>query len=246
MNILGLITARAGSKGIPGKNVALLRGRPLMTYTCEAAVCSATLSRVLLSTDSPELANLGRLAGVAVPFMRPRELAEDTTPSLDVVVHALEWLRAEENWSADVVVLLQPTSPLRTARHIDEAVALLLSSDSIETVVSVVQVPHRYNPFSIMNLRGGRLEFYMPDPVPFDRFRRQNLPPFFARNGPAVLVVRTEVLKTRRSFYGEHVSPYPMSRVDSLDIDEAFDLVVAEAALEYRARAERAPSAGAE
>jgi CMP-N-acetylneuraminic acid synthetase len=234
MNVLGLITARAGSKGLPGKNIAPLSGRPLLVYTCEAARASQALSRVVLSTDSQQIAAVGRAAGIEVPFERPASLAQDATPSLDVALHAVEWLEREGGWRTDVLVLLQPTSPLRGARHIDEAVGLLLADDTIDTVVSVVAVPHRFNPVSVMVEREGWLEPYLPDPVPFDRYRRQNLPRCFARNGPAVLVTRRDTLVNHRSFYGAHVRPYGMSALESLDIDDEFDLICAAAALELR------------
>jgi CMP-N-acetylneuraminic acid synthetase len=103
-------------------------------------------------------------------------------------------------------------------------------------VVSVMEVPHRFNPYSVMSLNDGRLEHYIADPLPFNRYRRQALPAFFARNGPAVLATKRHVLEQRNGFYGDIVRPYAMSRLDSLDIDEDFDLVCASAALEYRER----------
>lgn len=242
MHVLGLITARDGSKGIPRKNIVPLLGRPLMAYTCEAALGSRALARVVLSTDGDEIASIGRQAGVEVPFVRPAHLSRDDTPSIEVALHAVQWLEEHASWRTDVLVLLQPTSPLRTSRHIDEAVALLRDDPAAGTVVSVTQVPHRFNPYSIMEIHEGRLTPYVPDPLPFDRFRRQNLPTFYARNGPAVLVTRRDVLVGRRSFYGERIRPYPMTRLESLDIDDEFDLTCAAAALEYRARGQQTPT----
>ena len=230
-----LIPARGGSKGIPRKNLAPLRGRPLLAYTCDAAGWSQRLTRVVLSTDSEEIAAVGRAHGVEVPFLRPSEISQDDTPSIQVALHAVQWLEAHESWRVDALVVLQPTSPLRTAQHIDDVVGLLCE-EGVETVVSVVEVPHRFNPYSVMTVRDGRLEHYIADPLPFDRYRRQALPMFFARNGPAVLATRAHVLRQRNGFYGDVIRPYPMSRLDSLDIDEEWDLVVAAAALEYRER----------
>jgi len=239
MNVLGLITARAGSKGIPWKNIAPLSGRPLIAYTCDAATSSQTLTRVVLSTDADDIAAVARSAGVSVPFMRPAALALDATPSIDVALHAVDWLEQHEAWRTDVLVLLQPTSPLRTGNHIDDVVGKLREDLTVDTVVSVTEVPHRFNPYSIMRISDGALVPFVPDPVPFDRYRRQNLPVCYARNGPAVLATRRDVLITRRSFYGDRVHPYPMSRLDSLDIDDEFDLIAASAALEFRARQQR-------
>ncbi len=233
--MLGLIPARGGSKGIPRKNLAPLLGKPLLSYTCDAATGSQLLSRIVLSTDDEEIADVGRSDGVEVPFRRPSQISRDDTPSIAVVRHAIEWLETHESWQPDVVVLLQPTSPLRTSQHIDDVVAMI-RPDSVDTVVSVVEVPHRFNPYSVMRSSSGYLEHYIPDPLPFDRYRRQALPAFVARNGPAVLVTRRDVLVQRHRFYGDVIRPYPMSRLDSLDIDEEFDLVCAAAALEYRKR----------
>lgn len=226
-NVLGLIPARGGSKGIPRKNIALLAGRPLLAYTCEAAVASHVLNRVVVSTDDEEIAEVAQQFGIEVPFMRPTSLAQDETPSIDVVRHAVEHLRNEEQWIPNVVVLLQPTSPLRKARHIDEAVDRMTETKA-DTVVSVVEVPHRFNPQNVMELNDGELIDFLPVASDFDRFRRQRLPVLYARNGPAVLVSRVEVIMNSNSFYGAHVVPYLMTDEESLDIDSKYDLWLAE------------------
>lgn len=236
MNVLGLITARGGSKNIPKKNLALLAGRPLLAHTCEAAMSSKGLTRVMLSTDDAYIAAVGREYGVDVPFTRPAELATDETPSLDVALHALKWCEEEADWRVDVLMLLQPTSPLREGRHIDEALQLLESTGA-DTVVGTVEVPHRFSPYATMRMEAGRLKDFWDAPLTFDRFRRQELPVLYARNGPAVLAVRVPALLETRSFYGPLVVPYLMSEEDSVDIDSAFDLLVAEAVLARRREA---------
>ncbi len=240
MKILGLIPARGGSKSIPHKNIARLAGRPLLAYTCEAALQSQYLTRVILSTDDEVIAEVGRDCGVEVPFVRPSELARDDTPSLAVAQHAIRWLIEHEGWQADVLVLLQPTSPLRRAQHIDEAVDLLLRSGA-ETVVSVVQVPHRYSPYSVMRLVDGCLEDFWQVSVPFDRYRRQEVPVLYARNGPAVLVTRADVIVEQETFYGSQVVPYMMDPADSIDIDTYFDLELAAWLLDRRKNGAGAP-----
>lgn len=226
MNVLGLIPARGGSKSIPQKNIALLAGKPLLAYTCEAALASLRLNRVVLTTDDPAIAEVGRACGVEVPFMRPTALAQDNTPSLPVAQHAIEWLRDQQGWQTDILVLLQPTSPLRRAKHIDAALALLAEGDS-DTVVSVVEVPHRYSPYSVMKRRGEYVVSFWQEPLPFDRFNRHEMPVFYARNGPAVLATRCEVLWEHNSFYGPRVRPLVMSEQDSIDIDTPLDLELA-------------------
>lgn len=235
--ILGLIPARGGSRGIPRKNVALVDGRPLLAYTCEAALGSRRLSRVVLSTDDDEIAAVGAACGVEVPFRRPGDLAQSETPSFPVAQHAVQWLRAHEGWEADVVVLLQPTSPLRRACHIDEAL-VRMEATGADTVVSVVAVPHRYSPYSIGRIHDGWLREFWEQPVSFDRFRRQEVPVLYARNGPAVLATRVTVLLEHQSFFGERVLPYVMPEDDSVDIDTDFDLRLAEWLLARRSGAQ--------
>lgn len=222
MRVVGLIPARGGSKGIPGKNIAPCAGKPLLAWTCEAALGSRRLARTLLSTDSEAIAAVGRACGVEVPFLRPAALSADDTPSIDVMRHALDWLRAAGD-APDALALLQPTSPLRAARHIDEAVAIL-ESGKADAVVSVVSVPHRFHPMSLMREEAGAL-------LPFDgdrtTTRRQDLPPLWARNGPAILVVRTALIAAG-DVYGGRTAGLPMAARDSIDIDESFDLELAD------------------
>jgi CMP-N,N'-diacetyllegionaminic acid synthase len=232
LKILGLITARGGSKSVPRKNILPVAGRPLLAYTCEAAKGSRYLSRVILSTDDDEISEVGQANGVEVPFKRPAELAQDDTPSIAVAQHALKWLADNEGWQADILVLLQPTSPLRQAQHIDEALAAMLEAGA-DTVVSVVAVPHPFSPYKVMELRDGLLHNFWTQPLPFDPSRRQNVPTLYARNGPAVLASRAGVIE-RGGFYGDRIVPYVMTEADSVDVDTPFDLRVVEWLLRER------------
>jgi CMP-N-acetylneuraminic acid synthetase len=209
MNVLGLIPARGGSKGIPRKNLAQVGGKPLLAWTVEAARAASELTRVVVSTDDDEIA---AAAGVEV-LRRPAELAADDTPMLDVVRHAVAEL------SPDVVVLLQPTSPLRRAEHVDAAVRLLLESGA-DGIVSVVAVPHRYSPEALMDVVDGRV-------VARGNARtRQQKGLVYARNGPAVLAVRSDRLGD--DLYGGDCRPYLMDERNSLDVDDSFDLELAD------------------
>ena len=226
MEILGLIPARGGSKSIPRKNIVPLAGRPLLAYTCDAALSSRTLTRVILSTDDDEIAAVGRDCGVEVPFSRPPELAQDDTPALPVIEHALHWLEEHQSYRPEVIVLLQPTSPLRRAKHIDGAVNLLLKTKA-DSVVSLVEVPHQYNPISVMKIEDGRLVPFLPGEG--NRvLRRQDKPRVYARNGPAVLATRTSVIERTGSLYGQLLVPYIMDWPESLDIDTPVDVLLAE------------------
>src|SRR5688572_5610508 len=167
MNVLGVIPARGGSKGIPGKNLAPVAGRPLLAYTADAARGSRRLSHVVVSTDDAAIADAARALGLEVPFMRPADLASDEALMQPVLQHAVREMAAG-GFSADAVVLLQPTSPLRRATHIDAAIELLESSGA-DTVVTVVEVPHQFNPVSILRLDGDRVVPWADGPMPLRR-----------------------------------------------------------------------------
>lgn len=223
MRAVGIIPARGGSKGLPGKHLLPLGGRPLIAWTFDAAQAAGSLAQVIVSTDDPAIAAAARAAGIDVPFERPAALAADDTPMLDVLVHALRELdRAHDR--VEVVVLLQPTSPFRTADHIDAAVTLLAQSGA-DSVVSVIAVPHRFVPESLMRLDGEQLTPYAGE---IGVTRRQDKPLLYARNGPAVLAVRRDVLLEQRSLYGRNIRPLVMADAESVDVDTAHDLALAE------------------
>ena len=227
--ILGVVPARGGSRGIPHKNLAPLLGRPLLAYTAVAAKQSKTLTRTVLSTDDTKIASVGEELGLEVPYLRPPELASDESPMLGVLQHLLRHLEQHEGFRPEAVALLQPTSPLRRAEHIDEAVALLLKTNA-DSVVSVIPAPHNFNPVSLMRIEGKRLVPYAKGPL---ILRRQDKPKIYARNGPAVLVTRSKIL-IKGSLYGNHCEPYLMKEEDSIDIDTPLDLEIAEFLLRRR------------
>ena len=226
MAIIGLIPARGGSKGIPSKNIIACAGKPLIAYTAEAALAANCLDRVILSTDDAGIANVGRECGLDVPFLRPAELATDRANSLSVIVHALDWLESQGT-VVDAIVLLQPTSPLRTAHHIREAVNLF-QTQKPDALVSVMQVPHQYHPNALMRLEQDALVPVVPASEMI--LRRQDVLPLYARNGPAILILSASQIR-RGSFYSGVTAPYVMSQCDSIDIDTTVDLAVAAASL---------------
>jgi CMP-N-acetylneuraminic acid synthetase len=214
IEIVGLIPARGGSKGIPRKNLVPLAGRPLIVWTIEAARASRMLTRVVVSTDDDEIAAVARDREVEV-LDRPAGLADDATPMLDVIRHA-----CAELGRVDVLVLLQPTSPLRRPDHIDQAVIVLLEDESRDVVVSVVPVPHRFRPGKLMEEQQGRLVPLGSEPL------HRHGATLYARNGPAVLALRPDRLGD--DLYGGAVQPYVMEERDSVDVDEPNDLRLAE------------------
>jgi CMP-N,N'-diacetyllegionaminic acid synthase len=229
LSLLGLIPARGGSKGIPRKNLAPLAGKPLIAWTAKAALAAPSLSRVVVSTDDAEIAAAARDCGVEA-LMRPAALATDQSGALEVIRHAIERLEAQHGKPIDAVAYLQPTSPLRTAEHIERAVALL-RAQSADTVVSVVAVPHNMIPESQMTMAA---DARLSAPPPGQSLRRQDKPRRYARNGPAVLVVSRRCVMELGTLYGERTFGFEMRLEESLDIDSAADLELAEAWLRWR------------
>jgi CMP-N-acetylneuraminic acid synthetase len=224
---LALVVARGGSKSIPRKNLAPLAGKPLLAWTIEAAHVCETEVRIVVSTDDAEIADVARAARAEVPFMRPPELARDDTPSIDVVLHAVEQL-ASGGYYPDRVLLLQPTSPLRAPDDIDAAFRLADERDAT-SVVSVCEA--RNHPWLTKRVTAGGLleDFIAHEPV----VRRQDLEPAFALNG-AVYLTRTGWLRSHRSFYSEPTHAYVMPAERSVDVDEPWDLELCELILRKR------------
>ena len=233
MKVLGVITARGGSKGIPGKNLKLLGGRPLIAYSIDAAQRSGMFDRLVLSTDDPSIADAARASGCEVPFMRPAELALDSTPHLPVMIHTVAWLRDRESYRCDAVMILQPTSPFRTPDDIRNAVRLLESSGA-DSVVGVSAVPPHFNPMRMLTAddRGVATLFISGEPVRRRPVRRQDLPNVWAIN-EAIYLFRTPLLfDAEPSLYGDRTVVYVMPAERGLAIDDARDWDAAERAIE--------------
>ena len=217
MKTFALIPARGGSKGIPRKNIKLIAEKPLIVWTIEAALRSSLLSAVVVSTDDPTIAEVARRAGALVPFLRPSELAQDETPGLDPVLHALDHLP-----QFDSVLLLQPTSPLRTANDIDSCLQLALTHKA-QSVVSVSEADtHPYWTYRVAEDLALR-RFVNAEPIA----RRQDLPQAFALNG-ALYFADVNWLRLRGSFVGHETLAYVMAKERSVDLDTPFDWKFAE------------------
>lgn len=221
--ILGLVPARSGSKGIPNKNARLLAEVPLLARAIRSGLESSVMSRVLLTTDSSEFAELGIKAGAEVPFLRPPELARDDTPMLPVIQHAVRHVIAE-GWMPEIVVLLQPTAPFRQPQDIAKAVALLLDNPQADSVVSVEAVPDHYSPYFVMKVSDNRLLPFMADGLKITR--RQDAPKAYTRNGQ-FYVMRTKTLLEKNSIYGDHCIPFITSH-EAVNLDTMDDWVAAE------------------
>lgn len=232
--ILAIVPARGGSKGIPRKNIRPLNSKPLLAYTATAAMDSRFITRRVLSTDDMEIARIGSEYGLEVPFMRPAHLSTDRSPSLEGFQFTLNELGLREGYVPDHVIILQPTSPLRNSAHIDEAIEKYLNADA-DSLVSVMKIPHSMTPFSAMYKND---DDYLRPLTELDESRnqRQNKPNYFARNGAAIYITTPSNILANNSLYGKNIVAYEMSKLDSLDIDDEEDWILAEALLEWRAK----------
>lgn len=223
MRILGVIPARGGSKGIPGKNIKPLGGMPLIGHTIRAAMESGVLDRLWVSTDDPKISRVAESLGVAVPWLRPARLAADSSETEDCVIHLLGRLEDDEDYVPDAVLLLQPTSPFRTADTIRRAVALFRRGGG-RSVVSVAEAP--VHPYWCHRLKDdGSIEPYCPGRHPS---RRQDLPPAYCYDG-SIYLVSTRSFLRRGSFSGGPTAALVVPSEEAVDIDEPSDWAEAEA-----------------
>jgi CMP-N,N'-diacetyllegionaminic acid synthase len=214
MKILGIIPARGGSRGIPKKNIKLLNGKPLIAYTIESAL-SSNLDTVVVSTDCPEIIKISEQYG-AKTLMRPKELSLDESATLPVIQHVISNL----NESYDLVMTLQPTSPLRNKEHINKALSIFLKNHDADSLVSVVEVPHNFSPEKLMKFDGKYLTGSE------EVKRRQEISTIYARNGAAIYI--TKVKRLNKYIFGGRVLPFFMSKIDSFDIDDMEDWQIVE------------------
>ena len=224
MTVLGVVTARAGSKGIPGKNTRLLGGEPLIAHTIAAARESGVFDRLIISTDDERAALVAKERGCEVPFMRPAELAADDTPHLPVMQHALSWLRDREGYAPDWVMILLPTSPFRRAADIRGAVERARTT-GCDSVVGVGELPPHFHPMRVVTIdAGGMAVLFDGTPVKRRPNRRQEMTPAWVLNG-AIYLLRTALLfdPAEPSLYGDRVAAYPMPDPYGFNIDDPAD-----------------------
>jgi len=235
VEMLAIIPARGGSKTIPRKNIKLILGKPLITYTIEESKKSKHINRIILSTDNEEIARIGKKLGAEVPFLRPSELAEDHITDLPVFQHCLNWLKENDNYKPDIVVHLRPTAPLRKVYHINRGVELLLNSpeaDSVRSVTAVGQHPlkmwkienNSLVPFISEETSGIKESYNMP---------RQELPEAYIQNG-SVDVIWAKTILEKNSMSGDIIVPFVMEEWESINIDNEIDFLLAELIMKKR------------
>ena len=201
MKILGVIPARGGSKGVPNKNIKILDGKPLIAYTIESSLRSEELDRIIVSTEDEEISKIAIQYGADVPFLRPKELSQDNTPTIDVLIDLVKKL-IKKGEHYDTVCILQPTVPFRSTEDVSKAIKVFKGS-STDSLVSVKEVPDKYNPsWCFLENDSGYLQTATGEPTLITR--RQNLSKAFYRDG-SIYLVRTEILLEKESLYGENI-----------------------------------------
>ena len=217
-SVLAIIPARGGSKGLPGKNIKELCGKPLIAWSIEQAKSCSDIDSIVVSTDDREIANVAQKYGAEIPFMRPAELANDTASTIDVIFHAINWLKEHENYQTRYTLLLQPTSPLRALEDIRGAIQTLKTKKA-QAVVSVCETDHHPWWSNILPENGNMKDFLRPEI--FNK-RRQDLPVFYRLNG-AIYLADTDYLREQNSFLGPNTFAYKMPQSRSVDIDSDVD-----------------------
>lgn len=218
--MIAIIPARGGSKGLPGKNIRNLNGKPLIGYTIEAALKSKYITRVILSTDDVEIANVARQYGAEVPFMRPSHLATDTAKAIDAYSYTCERLENEENIEISEFVILQPTSPFRTSDHIDQAIELYINKKA-DSVISFCPEHHPIIWHKYIT-EAGKIKSIFEGSI---KNRQEEKPSYFP-NG-AIYVFKREIIE-QELYYTDNSFAYIMNRKDSIDIDSIDDFEYAE------------------
>lgn len=229
--IIAIIPARGGSKGIPKKNIKSLAGKPMVAYTIEAALKSEYLDRTIVSTDDEKIAEIARKYGAEVPFMRPKELAEDDVPAIPYVLrHAVEELKRSEGFDVDIIVMLQPTSPLRGTKYINLAIEKLITTKCDWAATVSEANPH---PFRMRRMKGDKLEpLFEAENI---WAQRQDFPPIYHLNG-AVYVTWKDVIMGKEVFQNKDWRGIIMKEEDAIDIDTLTDFLVAESILKRRGK----------
>lgn len=229
--VLAVIPARGGSKGVPRKNIRSVCGKPLIAYTIETALAARhLLSRIIVSTDDKEIAEISRSYGAEVPFLRPSELADDKAPTIAVLDHAIRYSEKEQSTRYDWICLLQPTEPFRTVDDIRDSMRLV-QEGGCDSVISVVQVFSVHPTLMKRIANGCLLPYCIEEP---EGTRRQDYdPPAYMRNG-AIYLTRRDVVMEKHSIWGDVVRPYIMPPERSIGVDSELDLKLAEVVMRER------------
>lgn len=229
--ILALIPARSGSKGLPGKNIKMIDGKPLIAYSIEQAKKSKYIDKIIVSTDSKKIASIAEHYGAGVPFLRPKRLAADKTSSIDVILHAINFMEKKKEFF-DILILLEPTSPLRDTKDINSALKMLLKNKNAESIVGICKVESAHPDF-LVKLDRGFLKPYLN--TRFKPTRRQDLSELYFFEG-SLYISYIESLKTHRTFYHRRTLSYIVKKWKSFELDDNTDFHIIESLLKAKKR----------
>ena len=225
--ILAIIPARGGSKGLPEKNIKPLFGKPLIGWTIEQARECKLIDEIFVSTDSEKIANTAKEFGVDVPFLRPSELANDSSSSMDVVEHVISHFE-NRNFFFDYIVLLEPTSPLRKKKDLDTAIQMAIENETADGIISLGEV-HMEHPMIVKKINEkGKITSYI-DHVKKISQRQQADKAYFPYG--VIYMIKTDIFKKEKAFYTDNVLPYYIERWQNYEVDDIYDFIAIEAIL---------------
>jgi N-acylneuraminate cytidylyltransferase/CMP-N,N'-diacetyllegionaminic acid synthase len=229
-SFLAIIPARGGSKGLPGKNIKELCGKPLIAWSIESALNSKYIDEVMVTTDNQNIAEISKQYGANVPFLRPEELASDTATTFDAVKHTIEFYKNELNKEFDYIVLLEPTSPLRESYDIDNAIEILFNSKA-DSIVGISKTEDQNPAFLVLKDENGYILGYENKNMKV--FRRQDIKDVYFFEG-TIYISKTDVLLREKTFYRKNTIGYEVPKYKSLEIDDIYDFVMVEAIMKYK------------
>lgn len=237
--VLALIPARGGSERVPAKNLRPLGGRPLIAWTIDAARRAETIDRVIVSTDTEEIAAVARASGAEAPFLRPSAIAQRDSTEMEFLLHALDWLRLHEAYEPDVIALLYPTSPFRRAETIDRAVRTLAAHPDADALRSVRLCSE--HPYKMWTIQDGWLRPLLAGDTNTPTLSYQRLPVVYLQNA-SIYLTKPRTIREKGSPIGDLIVPFVMDEDESVDINTPLDLALAEMLIERRRLAPRAES----
>jgi len=228
---LAVIPARKGSKGLPKKNIKPLLGKPLIAWTIEEALQSSYLDKVIVSSDDEDILTVAKQFGADVPFIRPEYLAQDNTKTYDVLEHAIEMIEMESNEVFDYIVLLEPTSPLRQAFDIDNAIEELLNSSEASSIVGVGKTESQNPAFLVLLDKDSFIQGFQDKNM--SSIRRQDIRDVYFFEG-SIYVSEVKTFLNKKSFYHSKTIAYKLPKYKTIEIDDIYDFIMAEALLKNR------------
>ena len=229
---LSIIPARAGSKGLKQKNLKELCGKPLVCWSIDAGLKSKYIDEVMVSTDDLQIAEVAKTYGAKVPFIRPKFLSKDTTPTFDVIEHAVQYYKSELKKEFDYIVLLEPTSPLREIEDIDNSIKKLINSNA-QSIVGISKTESQNPSFLVLKNAESYISGYEHPNI--EVVRRQNIKSVFFLEG-SIYISKTSILLNRKTFYHEKTLGYEIHKFKSFEIDDIYDFVIIEALMKYKSK----------